>query len=101
MIEWACWGCGEECLWPNRLPVMLPSKPCEWPPPFVFAPLEVPAAIPNGLLLVFLCAFFSRSSTFFLNCFASFSSANDRPARHCSSSKVWKKVRSWLYEKVS
>lgn len=57
--------------------------------------------MPKGLLLVFLCAFFSRSSIFFLNCFASFSSANDKPARHCSSSKVWKNVRSWLYWKVS
>jgi hypothetical protein len=57
---------------------------------------DCPSALPlpNGLARVFLCAFFSRSSTFFLNCFASFSSAKLRPARHCSNSKVWKKVRS-------
>ena len=61
----------------------------------------MPLPLPNGLFFVFLCAFFSRSSIFFLNCLASFSSENDRPARQSSSSKVWKKVRSWLYWKVS
>lgn len=59
--------------------------------PAIAAPLLVwPgfAALPKGLLRVFLCAFFSRSSIFFLNCLASFSSTNDRPARQSSSSKV-------------
>lgn len=47
-------------------------------------------ALLNGFLLVFLCAFFSRSSIFFLNCLASLSSAKDNPARQFSNSKVWK-----------
>jgi hypothetical protein len=72
-----------------------PSSPWPWLFPFVAGPL-VPAAAPKGLFRVFLWAFFSRSSIFFLNVLASFSSANDRPARQSSSSKVWKKVRSWL-----
>lgn len=50
----------------------------------------------NGFDLVFLFALFSRSSIFFLNCFASFSSQNESPAKQSSSSKVWKKTRSWL-----
>lgn len=81
----------EECLWPNSPP----KRPCPWLFPFATGPL-VPAVAPNGLFLVFLWAFFSRSSSFFLNVLASFSSANDSPARHSSSSNVWKKTRSWL-----
>lgn len=54
----------------------------------------LPMVIAKGLFRVFLCAFFSRSSIFFLKVFASFSSLKDRPAMHSSSSKVWKKVRS-------
>lgn len=64
-----------------------PSRLCfclAWPPP------------PNSVSLVARLAFFSRSSIFFLNCFASFSSTKLRPARQSSSSKVWKKTRSWL-----
>jgi hypothetical protein len=53
------------------------------------------------VFLVALLAFFSLSSIFFLNCLASFSSTNDKPAKHSSSSKVWKKVRSWLYCQTS
>ena len=67
-----------------------------WPPCAVCV-----GPLANGLLLVALCAFFSRSSIFFLNCFASFSSAKLRPARQSFSSKVWKNVRSWLYWKES
>jgi hypothetical protein len=53
-------------------------------------------APPKGVFFVAFEAFFSLSSIFFLNCFASFSSTKDRPAQHSSSSKVWKKVRSAL-----
>lgn len=77
----------EECLCPPKMP---PSKPCLWWPP---APGATP---PNGVALVALLAFFSLSSIFFLNCFASFSSTKDKPATQSSISKVWKKVRSWL-----
>lgn len=82
------WGGGADCdedLWPK----MPPKRPWPWPPllPFATGPLP-PAGAPNGLFLVFLCAFFSRSSSFFLNVLASFSSANDSPARQSSSSKV-------------
>ena len=93
-------GPGEE-EWRSR-PVSLPSRPWPWPPLFPLAAgVLVPADALKGLFLVFLWAFFSRSSSFFLNVLASFSSAKDRPARQSSSSKVWKKTRSWLYEKVS
>jgi hypothetical protein len=95
-------GGGADCdAW--RWPKMPPRMPCPWPElfPLAVGALLVPAAAPNGLFLVFLCAFFSRSSSFFLNVFASFSSANESAARQSSSSKVWKKTRSWLYEKVS
>jgi hypothetical protein len=67
----------EECLCPPKRP---PRKPelclAGWAEP------------PKAWFLVALLAFFSRSSIFFLNCFASFSSTNDSPARHSSSSKV-------------
>jgi hypothetical protein len=86
----------DECLCPNKPP----SRPWPWLFPFATGPL-LPAAEPKGLFLVFLWAFFSRSSIFFLNVLASFSSAKDSPAWHCSSSNVWKKTRSWLYVKVS
>jgi hypothetical protein len=82
----------EECRCVRR-----PSRPWPCPPLLLFiAPPLLPADEPKGLFFVFLCAFFSRSSTFFLNVLASFSSANERPARQSSSSKVWKKTRSWL-----
>lgn len=91
-------GCcvGVECLCPN-MPPKRPWLLC----PFVGAPPPLPIAAPNGLFFVFLWAFFSRSSIFFLKVFASFSSAKERPARQSSSSKVWKKTRSWLYVNVS
>jgi len=92
-------GCAEadELRWPKRPPKI------PWPEllPLVAGALLVPAAAPNGLFLVFLCAFFSRSSSFFLNVLASFSSAKDSAAKQSSSSNVWKKTRSWLYENVS
>lgn len=80
-----------------RCPKIPPKRPWPWPPlfPFVEAIL-LPTVALKGLLFVFLWAFFSRSSSFFLNVRASFSSAKDRPARQSSSSKVWKKTRSWL-----
>lgn len=73
---------------------------------WLLVPLLIPRAPPalfdpNGCAFVLLLAFFSRSSIFFLNCFASFSSTNESPARHSSSSNEWKYVRSWLYWKVS
>jgi hypothetical protein len=95
-----CAGGGAEFEW-LRCPKMPPRRLWLELLPFVVGALLVPAAAPNGLFLVFLCAFFSRSSSFFLNVLASFSSANDRAARQSSSSKVWKKTRSWLYENVS
>lgn len=67
--------------------------------PFVAIPSPIRAV--KGLFLVFLWAFFSRSSIFFLNVFASFSSANESAARQSSNSNVWKNTRSWLYWKVS
>lgn len=73
----------EECLCP---PKMLPKNPV-----LVWCCCDAP---PKGVFLVALDAFFSRSSIFFLNCFASFSSTKDRPAKQSSSSKVWKNVRS-------
>lgn len=85
------WWVWEECLCPKRPPRM------PWPWPLCpFSPAPPPIAAPKGLFLVFLWAFFSRSSIFFLNVLASFSSANERPARQSSSSNVWKKTRSWL-----
>lgn len=90
----------DACLWPNKPP----SRPWPWPwpwlLPFAAGPL-LPAAAPKGLFFVFLWAFFSRSSIFFLNVLASFSSAKDSPAWHSSSSNEWKKTRSWLYAKPS
>jgi hypothetical protein len=87
-----------ELLWPkrppNRLLCCLSGLGYWWP-------LPMPPESAKGLDRVFLCAFFSRSSIFFLNVFASFSSENEKPARQSSSSKVWKKVRSWLYTNVS
>jgi hypothetical protein len=94
-------GDGADCaVW--RCPKMPPSRPWPWELfPFAAGGRLLPAAAPNGLFLVFLCAFFSRSSSFFLNVLASFSSAKDSAAKQSSSSNVWKKTRSWLYEKVS
>jgi hypothetical protein len=81
-----------------RCPKSPPSRPWPWLPPLL--PLAAGALLPadalKGLFFVFLWAFFSRSSSFFLNVLASFSSAKDRPASQSSSSKVWKKTRSWL-----
>lgn len=67
---------------------MFPSRLCFWPPDAVWWDP------PKGVALVARLAFFSRSSIFFLNCLASFSSTKLSAARHSSSSKVWKKVRS-------
>jgi hypothetical protein len=77
----------EECRW---LPKRPPNRPwwCLW--------WLAGAAPPNGVLRVALLALFSLSFIFFKNCFASFSSTNDRPAEQSSSSKEWKKTRSWL-----
>lgn len=50
----------------------------------------------KGVCLVSLLAFFSRSCSFLMNVLASFSSAKEKPAVQSSSSKLWKKVRSWL-----
>ena len=50
----------------------------------------------KGVASVPLLAFFSRSSIFFLKVLASFSSAKESPAKQFSSSKEWKKTRSWL-----
>lgn len=77
---------GDECLCPPNRP---PKRPwclwwCAWDAP------------PKGVLLVALLAFFSLSFIFLRNCLASFSSTKDKPAKHSSSSKVWKKTRSWL-----
>lgn len=80
-----------------RCPKIPPSRP--WPCPELLplvGALLTPAADPKGLFFVFLCAFFSRSSSFFLKVLASFSSANENAAKQSSSSKVWKKTRSWL-----
>ena len=96
MMECAGGAAGDEL----RCPKMPPRRPWPWPWPWPLFPLAAPPLPPagtlKGLLLVFLCAFFSRSSSFFLKVLASFSSANDRPARQSSSSNVWKKTRSWL-----
>lgn len=88
-------GGGADCE-EERWPKMPPKRPCPELLPLVVGALLVPAAAPNGLFLVFLCAFFSRSSSFFLNVLASFSSANESAAKQSSSSNVWKKTRSWL-----
>lgn len=77
----------DECLCPPKMP---PNKLCLWWPPLDGADP------PNGVAFVALLAFFSLSFIFFRNCLASFSSTKERPARHSSSSKVWKKTRSWL-----
>lgn len=66
----------EECLCPNRPPSRLCFCCVGWEPP------------PNGVDRVALLAFFSRSSIFFLNCLASFSSTKLSAARQSSSSKV-------------
>lgn len=65
-----------ECRWK-----MFPSRLCFWPP-------DACAEPPKGVALVARLAFFSRSSIFFLNCLASFSSTKLSPARHSSSSNV-------------
>jgi hypothetical protein len=68
----------DECRCPPKRP---PNNPwCLW--------WFEGAAPPNGVFSVALLAFFSRSFIFFKNCFASFSSTKDNPARHSSSSKV-------------
>jgi hypothetical protein len=81
----------EEDRWPpNRLP--RPNR--LWLFPFGTCGPAAARSVPNGVDLVFLSACFSRLSTLSLNFLASFSSTNDRPARHSSSSKEWKNVRS-------
>ena len=87
--DWDCgWGiCGaEDDLCPcSRLP-MAPNR--WWDFPFVNPPLAGCRPGPwNGVALVPLLALFSRSSIFFLNCLASFSSTNENPAKQSSSSK--------------
>ncbi len=93
---WLVYGRGDsggvdadEWRWPPKMP---PSSEC------LCVPLDAWLCIepPNGVVRVALLAFFSRSSIFFLNCLASFSSAKHRPARQSSSSNVWKNIRSWL-----
>ena len=82
-----CWAtCGaEDDLWPcNRLP-MAPNRWCDFP--FVTPPPASCGPEPwKGAAFVPLLAFFSRSSIFFLNCLASFSSTKERPAKQSSSS---------------
>lgn len=46
-------------------------------------------------------AYFERFETFLKRSLASPSSAKEKPMRHSSPSKEWKKVRSWLYWKPS
>lgn len=92
------WGEDDDLwLWPpcNRFPIP-PNRLCDFPfarPP---PPADCPPAPWKGVARVSLLAFFSRSSIFFLNCLASFSFTNEKPARHSSSSKEWKNVLSWL-----
>lgn len=76
----------EECRWPPKMPPS-PRKPCfcaGWPLP------------PKGVCFVARLACFSLFCIFLRKSEASFSSTKERPARHSSISKVWKKVRSWL-----
>jgi hypothetical protein len=87
IMDCGCWWL-DWCLWPK----MPPSRPWDFCGPAFAAA----AWVPKGLLRVFLWAFFSRSSIFFLKVRASFSSAKERAARQPSISKVWKKTRSWL-----
>ena len=68
----------------NRLPKI--DRPI--PLPFVTGAGPCPREDAKGVLLVSLLACFSRSMTFLMNVFASFSSANERPAKQSSSSKV-------------
>lgn len=83
-----CCGCGGGGFELFRLrPNSPPSRP--WllcPPPLTCAYCAPPAVEPKGVVFVALLAFFSRSSIFFLNCLASFSSRNESAAMHCSSS---------------
>ena len=98
MMDWGngigTWG-AEDDRWPcNKLPIP-PNRLCDFP--FWSDPRDVSRAGPepwNGVDRVLLLAFFSRSSIFFLNCFASFSSVKERPAKQSSSSKEWKNVLS-------
>lgn len=82
----------DEWRWPPKMPPS-PRKPCLWE-----AGWPLP---PKGVCRVALLACFSLFCIFLRNRAASFSSTKDRPARHSSISKVWKKVRSWLYDHVS
>ncbi len=93
MVDCGIWILGaDEDLWPcKRFPIP-PKRLCDFP--FVALPPTVPPPDPNDVALVLLLALFSRSSIFFLNCFASFSSTKDKPARQFSSSNEWKNVRS-------
>ena len=80
----------DEDRWPKRLP--RPNR--LWLFPLETGAGAWPRGDENGVAFVSLLALFSRSWTFFKNVLASFSSENEKPARHSSSSKVWKKVRS-------
>lgn len=84
-------GCGiwgaEEDLWPDiKLPIP-PKRLCDFPLTRLPPTCGVTALEPwKGVFFVFLLPLLSRSSIFFLNCFASFSSTKERPAKHSSSS---------------
>lgn len=73
-----CTDGAEELRWLWNRP---PSRPC------LLVSLEL-APPPNRFALVALLAFFSRSFIFFINCFASFSSTKDSPAKQSSVSNV-------------
>jgi len=81
----------------ERWPWMrLPNRERPGPLPLATGAGPWPRVDAKGVCLVSLLACFSRSCIFLMKVLASFSSAKDRPAGHSSSSKVWKKVRSWL-----
>lgn len=84
--------------WPRRLPKIERPTPCF---PLATGAGPCPRVDANGVCLVSLLAFFSRSCSFLMNVLASFSSTNEKAAGQSSSSKLWKKVRSWLYAKLS
>ena len=89
MMDCGCCIGTEECLSLfMRLPKP-PRRPWDLLLPLVMGmPALCPATLLNGLDLVFLCAFFSRSSIFCLNFFASLSDAKHSAAMQFSSSKL-------------
>lgn len=84
--------CVGACDRPSRLPNIDRPTPPDFP--FATGVGPCPRVEANGVWRVSLLAFFSRSIIFLMNVFASFSSANDKPAGQSSNSKVWKNVRS-------